>query len=68
MTTRTELDATEPNMRIQVAALERAAASRELADLEINASPSDIEWWLSWTPRQRRQASLAWVILNASYT
>lgn len=68
MTTQTELDAAEINMKAQIGALERAGAANELAELGIKASPSDIEWWLSWTPQQRRRATLAWITLNASYT
>jgi hypothetical protein len=68
MTTEAELDAAEINIQVQVGALERAGAARELADLGISASPADIEQWISWTPKQRREASLAWITLNASYT
>jgi len=58
----------ELTARVVKGQLERAAASRELAELGIeNASPADIEWWLTYTPQQRRRASLTWVVLNASY-
>lgn len=45
----------------------RQAAKRELAELGINASPSDIEWWLSYPPKQRRKAGFAWAVLQTAY-
>jgi hypothetical protein len=45
----------------------RQAAANELAELGINASPSDIEYWLSYTPKQKRHAAYAWAVMQAGY-
>lgn len=60
-----ELLALQAQILAEVAA--RQAAERELAELGINASPADIEWWLSYDPKQRRRANLAWAAIQASY-
>lgn len=68
MTGDASFDAAEIQLRVQVAALARAALAQELADLGINASPADIEWYLSMSPKERQNANMAWLVLNTSYT
>jgi hypothetical protein len=45
----------------------RQAAERELAEMGINASPSDVEYWLSYSPKQKRHAAYAWALMQAGY-
>ena len=48
--------------------MRRRVATRELAELGIvKVSPADIEAWLRYTPRQRRDVSMNWLVWNASY-
>jgi hypothetical protein len=61
-----ELLAIQAHIISEVAA--RQAAVRELAELGImSVSPNDIESWMSFTPKQRRHAALAWGTFQAAY-
>ena len=69
MSSQSDYDASELNIKLLSAQFERAATARELAGMGItSASPADIESYIAMTPRQRRQANMAWLVLNASYT
>jgi hypothetical protein len=60
-----EMQALHAQLLADVAA--RKAAERELADMGINASPSDVDYWLGYSPKQKRHASYAWALMNAGY-
>jgi hypothetical protein len=61
-------DDAEWSVKLLTAEFERAAAARELAEHQINASPADVESWLAATPRQKRRLLELWYIFNSSYT
>jgi hypothetical protein len=60
-------DDAEWGVKLLTAQFERAAATRELAEHQINASPADIEAWIAATPRTRRKLLELWYIMNESY-
>jgi len=45
--------------------IKRAYAARELRELGIDASPADIEHWLTFSPRQRERVNEQWLIMQA---
>jgi hypothetical protein len=51
---------------VMAASAERIVARRELSQMGINASPADIQAWLSMTPRQQDRAARSWAIYQAA--
>jgi hypothetical protein len=45
----------------------RVRAADDLQALGIHASGADIEWWISFSPRQKEKITRTWLVYKASY-